>query len=100
MNWWLWTGVAAFCATTVCTEVYLTHRGTRSRSARLGAYTDTYALVAGVATLVLLQVLANTAHSDVVASWASAVLWGLAVAEAVHLGRLKHQSRAGHTANS
>ncbi|MGI5532478.1 hypothetical protein ACQEVX_35455 [Streptomyces syringium] len=100
MNWWLWTGVAAFCAATVCTEVYLSHRGTRSRSDRLGAYTDTFALFAGVLTLVLLQVLAGTSHSDGVSAWASAVFWGLAVTETVHLGRLKYQNRSPYTAHS
>lgn len=95
MNWWLWTGVTAFCTATVCAEVYFTRRGTRSRAARFGAYTDALALTVGVATVVLIQLIAYRSAADAIGVWTSAVLWGLSMAEAAHLLRLSRRPTGG-----
>ncbi|MEV6674359.1 hypothetical protein [Streptomyces sp. NPDC051162] len=94
MNWLLWTGVAAFCAATACTEVYLTRHGIRRRSARLGAYSDTPALAIGIATIVLVQLLTDKSGIDTVFAWTSAVFWGLGAAEIAHLVRLGRRDAA------
>lgn len=84
MNWWLWAGVAVFCTANVSLDVYLTHRGVRSRLARLEAFTDAVALLPGVVAVVLVQVLLGAASG-----WATAAFWGMGITQAVRLGRLR-----------
>lgn len=93
MNWWLWTGVAVFCTATLGLDAYLTHRGVRSRLARLEAFTDALALLPGVIAVVLIQMLTDGSDAQVLPTWASACFWGMGVTQAVHLGRLERTAR-------
>lgn len=89
MNMWLWSGAVVFCAAVVGTQVYLARRGSHGVAARLGAYVDRVALVAGVVVLLVVQFLARSSGSDAVLVWVCGLWWGLAATQLVHLIRVK-----------
>ncbi|MEU6062543.1 hypothetical protein [Streptomyces sp. NPDC047097] len=57
-------------------------------AARLGAYLDRVALVAGAAVLLLVQFLAGRSGQDGILAWVSGLWWGLATVHLVHLVRV------------